>query len=81
MEIERVDCTEMRHETDMFGPKKPYYGYTLGSPLNNFLARLNGKRGIVFLDEFEKTTKEVQNAFLIPFDEGKSISARLYSMS
>jgi ATP-dependent protease Clp ATPase subunit len=71
MEMECIDCTEMRYETDLFGPKKPYIGHELGAPLNNFLARLAGRRGIVFLDEFEKTTKEVQNALLIPFDEGK----------
>jgi MoxR-like ATPase len=73
MEMERIDCTETRYETDIFGPKKPYIGHEVGSPLNNFLARLNGKRGIVFLDEFEKTTIDEQNAFLIPFDEGKSV--------
>jgi len=71
LEMECVDCTEMKHETDLFGPKKPYLGYQAGSPVNNFLARNSGKRCIVFLDEFEKTTREVQNALLIPFDEGK----------
>ena len=73
LEIERVDCTEMKHETDLFGAKKPYIGFDVGSPLNNFLARLNGKRSIAFFDEFEKTTPEVRNALLIPFDEGKSV--------
>ena len=72
LEMERIDCTEMRYETDLFGPKKPYIGHEHGSPLNNFLAKMTGKRGIVFLDEFEKTTREVQNALLIPFDEGWS---------
>jgi MoxR-like ATPase len=71
LEICCVDCTEMKHETDLFGPKMPYRGYELGSPLNNFLARNTGKRCIVFLDELEKTTREVQNALLVPFSEGK----------
>jgi hypothetical protein len=70
LEIECIDCTELRYETDLFGPKKPYIGHEAGSPLNNFLARLAGRRCIVFLDEFEKTTRDVQNALLIPFDEG-----------
>jgi ATP-dependent Clp protease ATP-binding subunit ClpA len=70
LELECIDCTELRHETDLFGPKKPYIGHELGSPLNNFLTRLNGRRSIVFLDEFEKTTKDVRNSLLIPFDEG-----------
>ncbi|KAK0622410.1 hypothetical protein B0T14DRAFT_563862 [Immersiella caudata] len=76
LEMECVDCTEMKHETDLFGAKKPYIGYDVGSPLNNFLARLNGRRSIVFLDEFEKTTPEVKNALLIPFDEGIHIDRR-----
>ncbi len=71
LELECIDCTELRYETDLFGPKKPYIGHELGSPLNNFLTRLSGRRCIVFLDEFEKTTTDVQNALLIPFDEGK----------
>jgi hypothetical protein len=86
LEIETVDCTEMKHESDIFGPKRPYLGYDKGSPVNNFLARNNGKRCIIFLDEFEKTTREVQNALLIPFDEGLSsffmllcISAKMYA--
>ena len=65
-----VDCTEIRHETDIFGPKAPYHGWEAGSPVNNFLARKNGERGIVFLDEFEKTEREVWNALLLPFDSG-----------
>ncbi|KAJ6098845.1 hypothetical protein N7467_000380 [Penicillium canescens] len=71
LDIQCVDCTEMKHETDLFGPKKPYIGHELGSPLNNFLARSSGRRSIVFLDEFEKTTREVQNALLVPFSEGR----------
>ena len=32
-----VDCTEMEHETDLFGPQRPYVGCHAGSPLNNHL--------------------------------------------
>ncbi len=67
-----VDCTEMRHETDMFGPKAPYVGSAEGSPLNNYLAQQSGQRSIVFLDEFEKTTDAVRRALLLAFDSGKS---------
>lgn len=76
LELESIDCTELRYETDLFGPKKPYIGHEAGSPLNNFLTRLSGRRCIVFLDEFEKTTADVQNALLIPFDEGKYTDRR-----
>ena len=49
-----VDCTEMRHETDIFGPKAPYHGSEKGTPLNNYLAQWSGKRAVVFLDEYGK---------------------------
>lgn len=68
-----VDCTEMRYETDMFGPKHPYAGSAEGSPLNNYLAQQSGVRSIVFLDEFEKTTDNVRRALLLAFDSGKFI--------
>lgn len=65
-----VDCTEMRYETDMFGPKHPYQGSAEGSPLNNYLVQQSGGRSIVFLDEFEKTTDNVRRALLLAFDSG-----------
>jgi len=65
-----VDCTEMRYETDMFGPKHPYQGSADGSPLNNYLAQQSGGRNIVVLDEFEKTTDNVRRALLLAFDSG-----------
>ena len=45
-----IDCTEMRHETDILGPKPPYQGHERGSPLNNHLASYEGRRNIVFLE-------------------------------
>lgn len=66
-----ADCTEMRHETDLFGPKFPYQGWEGGSPLNNFLSTEQYKRSVVFLDEFDKTTAEVWQALLTTFDDGK----------
>lgn len=30
-----IGCSEVRYETDLFGPKTPYQGYENGSPLNN----------------------------------------------
>lgn len=65
-----IDCTEMVHETDLFGPKAPYRGHELGSPLNNYLSSEHGKRTVVFLDEFDKTTEEVRQSLLIVFDQG-----------
>ncbi|KAK8851225.1 P-loop containing nucleoside triphosphate hydrolase protein [Apiospora arundinis] len=65
-----VDCTTIKYETDMFGPRAPYIGSREGSPLNNFLAEHNGSRSIVFLDEFEKTGNDIRQTLLIPFQDG-----------
>lgn len=39
----RVDCSEVRHETNLFGPKAPYEEHEKGSPLNNHLLQESGK--------------------------------------
>lgn len=70
LDIHIVDCTEMRYETDIFGPKAPYQGHERGSQLNNFLAAHDGQRAVVFMDEFEKTTKDVHRSLLLPFESG-----------
>ncbi|KAL7971787.1 P-loop containing nucleoside triphosphate hydrolase protein [Trichoderma sp. SZMC 28014] len=71
LNLEVVDCTTFTHEMELFGPRRPYHGYEMGSAVNNFLVRHSGKRCIVFLDEFEKTTKEIHSSLLLPFDNGE----------
>jgi hypothetical protein len=71
LELEVVDCTIFNRESELFGPRHPYVGADRGSPLNNFLAKNAGQRCIVFLDEFEKTTTDIHQALLLPFDNGK----------
>lgn len=71
LELQVSDCTIVSREVELFGPRKPYVGAEEGAPLNNFLAANNGRRCIVFLDEFEKTTADIWNALLIPFDRGE----------
>ena len=70
LEMHTIDCTEMKYESDMFGPKKPHKGAEDGVPLNNFLWSHAGERCIIFLDEIDKTTKEVRNAMLKVFEHG-----------
>ena len=70
LRLHRVDCAEMRFETDMFGPKAPYANYQVGSPLNNHLAEFADKKSVVFLDEFDKTTADVRKALLLLFESG-----------
>lgn len=71
LDLEIVDCTIVNREMELFGPRNPYVGAEVGTPLNNFLVKNAGKRCIVFLDEFEKTTKDIHQALLLPFDNGE----------
>ncbi|KAH7333255.1 P-loop containing nucleoside triphosphate hydrolase protein [Rhexocercosporidium sp. MPI-PUGE-AT-0058] len=71
LDLEIVDCTTYTREIELFGPRNPYVGAEQGSPLNNFLVKNEGKRCIVFLDEFEKTTSDIHQALLVPFDNGE----------
>ncbi|KAL9626191.1 MAG: hypothetical protein Q9204_007507, partial [Flavoplaca sp. TL-2023a] len=66
----KIDCTQTRFTTDLFGPQAPFAGHEAGSPLNNFLADYSGQKAVVFLDEFEKTTADVYRSLLLLFDEG-----------
>lgn len=68
--MEIVDCTNKSDEKEMFGARSPYQGWEKGSPLNNFLARKAGENCIVFLDEFEKTTEDLRQTLLLPFQNG-----------
>ncbi|RMJ14913.1 hypothetical protein CDV36_005445 [Fusarium kuroshium] len=71
LDLEVVDCTTVSREMELFGPREPYVGSEKGSPLNNFLTEHSGQRCIVFLDEFEKTTREIHQALLLPFENGE----------
>ena len=70
-----VDCTGVQRETDLFGGRHPFMNAAKGTALNNHLVKYDGERSIVFLDEFEKTSPEVHQALLLPFDNGKSDNA------
>ena len=78
--LEVVDCTNVKEEIELFGPRAPYFGSENGSPLNNFIARNNGRRSIVFLDEFEKTSSKIHQTLLVPFDNGEYQDRRYRSM-
>ena len=76
LELIVIDCSMMRHDTDIFGPWHPYYGSDVGSELNNHLAEWDGKRTVVFLDEFDKTTDDVGKAMLLLFESGSYTDRR-----
>ena len=70
LELLVVDCTMMRHDTDLFGPWHQHVGSKEASRFNNHLAKWDGKRTVVFLSNFEKTTDEVRIAILLLFESG-----------
>jgi MoxR-like ATPase len=71
LDLYSVDCTNLSHESDLFGPWFPYQGWEKGSAVNNYLASHNGQRCVICMDEFEKTKDEVRRALLVPFQSGK----------
>jgi hypothetical protein len=70
-ELYHVNCASMTTEAELFGPRPPYIGGEVSRGLNKFLRENEGKRCIVFLDEFEKTKPAVLNSLLVPLDKGK----------
>ncbi|KAK3952430.1 P-loop containing nucleoside triphosphate hydrolase protein [Pseudoneurospora amorphoporcata] len=76
LDLHMTDCTSTRYVTDLWGPYFPYQGSKKGSVLNNFLAEHTAQPSIVFLDEFEKTDKEVWESLLKPFEEGITLNRR-----
>lgn len=71
LDLHVVDCTIFKQDNELFGPRPPFSGHEDGSTLNNFLVSKAGKRSIVFMDEFEKTGKEIHNTLLLPFQDGQ----------
>ena len=78
--LQVVDCTIYSREADLFGYRPPHQRALEGTPVNNFLVNHDGKRCIMFLDEFEKTTEDVHQSLLIPFDNGETPSPLLSSL-
>lgn len=65
-----IDCTRVTTVWGLFSTTSGWQNQEQGSQLNNFLADHNGLRSIIFLDEFDITDKEVQNALLLVVDKG-----------
>lgn len=76
LELIIIDCTMLQYDTDMFGPWTPYRGSQVGTQLNNHLVEWDGKRTVVFLDEFDKTTDDVRQAMLLLFESGSYTDRR-----
>ncbi|KAL8992368.1 MAG: hypothetical protein Q9169_007154 [Polycauliona sp. 2 TL-2023] len=61
LDIMKIDCMEMKHETDLFGAKAPYHGYKNGSPLN----KISGQAFWV------STESDVRDAMFVLLDSGE----------
>ena len=61
----------MRSDIGLFGARAGYVGNVKVSQLNNHLATCSSQRSVVFLDEFDKTEKEVHNSLLLVLDSGE----------
>ncbi|KAK3707710.1 hypothetical protein LTR37_011887 [Vermiconidia calcicola] len=66
-----IDCAQMHSGTALFGSRLGYAGNSHGSQLNNHLAENSSMRSVVFMDEFDKTDKEVHNSLLLVLDSGE----------
>ncbi|EOD49039.1 putative atpase aaa-5 protein [Neofusicoccum parvum UCRNP2] len=71
LQITVIDCAHMKHDTDLFGSRNGYKRSEEGSQLNNFLAKHDGGRAVIFLDEFDKTPQEIRHSLLLICDSGK----------
>ncbi|KAF2106703.1 P-loop containing nucleoside triphosphate hydrolase protein [Lophiotrema nucula] len=65
-----IDCSQINSVFGLFGSTWGYGDRDKGSTLNNHLADNNGKRSVVFLDEFDKTDQAVRHALLEVFQSG-----------
>jgi hypothetical protein len=65
-----IDMASCRNVWGLLGPTAGFSGSPEGSKLNNFLAANNGKRSVVFLDEFDKTEQGVREALLLLTQNG-----------
>ncbi|KAI0128120.1 P-loop containing nucleoside triphosphate hydrolase protein [Hypoxylon sp. NC0597] len=70
LDVQKVECTGLNVYDEIFGVKRPDQDYTVGSPLNDFLASKSKERSIVFMEEFDKTNQEIHKELLVPFDRG-----------
>ncbi|KAI1645958.1 P-loop containing nucleoside triphosphate hydrolase protein [Daldinia loculata] len=65
-----IDCTHINSQMALFGSPCGYEDNRDGAPLSNFLVDNQGKRCVVFLDEFDKTDYNTLNALLKVMDDG-----------
>jgi hypothetical protein len=68
-----IDCAQINDRMDFLGASNGYRRSDQGSQFNNFLGDNNGARAVVFLDEFDKTEKEVRDSLLVVMQDGETL--------
>ncbi|KAK5740350.1 hypothetical protein LTR17_004613 [Elasticomyces elasticus] len=66
-----LDCTQMGQIEALLGFPRGYEGWKAHSPFNDFVLQNSGQRCVVFLDEFDKTKMDVDEALLKVMDTCK----------
>lgn len=64
------NCSEWHSRIDILGGSNAYRRSEQGSILNNFVSENDGRRAVVVLDEFDKTTDEVRLSLLNVINRG-----------
>lgn len=72
---EKFACEKMTYTMDLLGGSNSYSRSTEGSEFNNFIASNDGKRAVVIMDEFDKTTNDVRLSLLNILDKGEPPSS------
>jgi ATP-dependent Clp protease ATP-binding subunit ClpA len=75
-ETTTVNCAGVRSVWDLFGAEAGHGGHDTGTTLNNLLVENDGRRSLVFLDEFDKTEQVVVDALLRICEKDQSLFAR-----
>ena len=78
LDIQIIDTAQMQSTFDIFGGTPSYRNSDKSTQLNSFLKEHNGRRGVVFLDEFDKTTGEVRDALLVALGSGRHGGIQLF---
>jgi ATP-dependent Clp protease ATP-binding subunit ClpA len=68
-----IDCAQVNDRMDLLGASNGYHRSDQGSQLNNFLGDNDGERGVVFLEELDKSEKMVRNALLVVTEKGEYV--------
>lgn len=80
-DFKKIDCSQMKTATEIFGLGGAWQGSMQGSELNNFIVSHQGRPAVVLMDEIEKAREDVWESFLNIWDKGSWTDKRLSETS